>query len=89
MKKWLDYTFRFLLITIPFTLGVIGFISAGNGTLQSIYCSLCLYGMGQKELPPNTLIEIARWIAPLATAGILIAIIKAAKRHFQNFVAKF
>lgn len=89
MSKTLQRIGKFFLIVIPFILGIVGYTMAGQPALQAVYCSLHLYGMGQKELPPNTLIEIARWIGPFATAGLLLTIIKSARRHIHNFVAKF
>ena len=65
---------------------MIGYAFAGESLLQSIYASLCLYGMGQKEMPPNVIIEIARWIAPLATASTLVIAVRSASRKLRDFV---
>ena len=88
MSKKLQRTVKFFLIVIPFALGMIGYTLAGHSFLQAFYWSLHLYGMGQKELPPNVYIEIARWVGPFATAGILVSIFKAARRHVHNIIAK-
>ncbi len=88
MSKTLKRTVKFFLIVTPFVLGMIGYTLAGHPFLQAFYCSLHLYGMGQKELPPNVLIEIARWVGPFATAGLLLTIIKSARRHIHNLIAK-
>ena len=75
------------LLSLPFVLGFIGFSAAGESVLQAIYASLCLYGMGQRDMPPNILIEIARWIAPLATASAVIYVAKTLRTQIQVMIA--
>jgi len=86
MKSKLKNFLHIFCIAIPFILGLIGYAFAGESLLQSIYASLCLYGMGQKEMPPNVIIEIARWIAPLATASTLVIAVRSASRKLRDFV---
>ena len=56
--------------------------------LQSVYHSLCLYGMGHQESPANLIIEIARWLAPLATAGSVVLAVNALRRRLRAFAAR-
>ncbi len=77
-----------VLILIPFVLGMIGFTLAGEPVLQAVYRCIGLYGMGHSEMPANTLIEIARWLAPLATAGTVVLVANVLRQHFRVFVAR-
>lgn len=80
--------YRPILILIPFLLGLIGFLMAGETVLQAVYNCICLYGMGHKELPPNALIEVARWLAPLATAGSVVLVVRTLRRACRGIVAR-
>lgn len=80
--------YKLVLILIPFVLGMIGFTLAGEPVLQAIYRCIGLYGMGHSEQPANVLIEIARWLAPLATAGTVVLVVNALRQHFRVFVAR-
>ena len=80
MKKLIKMIYKPVLILIPFVLGLVGFTADGLSIPQAVYACICLYGMGHKELPANLFIEIARWLAPLATAawvvgGVALAIV--------------
>ena len=77
-----------ILILIPFILGMAGFTMAGDSPLQAVYQCICLYGMGQKDAPPNALIEVARWLAPLATAGSLVLVVKTLRRSAHGIIAR-
>lgn len=77
-----------ILILIPFILGMIGFGIAGEPVLQAVYHCICLYGMGHQELPPNVLVEIARWLAPLATAGSVVLVAKSLRRTCRRILAR-
>lgn len=61
---------RFIvLFGIPMLLGTAGFMAAGEGLLQAMFMTVQLFLIENGDLPPNLAIEIARWTAPLATAG--------------------
>ena len=77
-----------VLILIPFILGMIGFGMAGEPMLQAVYHCICLYGMGHQDLPPNVLIEVARWLAPLATAGSVVLVVRTLRRACHGIVAR-
>ena len=72
----------------PFILGLVGFTLDGEPLLQAVYAGLCLYGMGQKELPPNVLVEIARWLAPLVSASAVVAAAKSIRRYLHDASAR-
>lgn len=88
MKIRLNQLWKPTLILIPFILGMIGFTMAGDSLLQAVYQCICLYGMGVKGYSPNVLIEIARWLAPLATAGSLVLLVKNLRRSVHGIIAR-
>lgn len=88
MKSTYKIIWKPALITIPFILGMIGFTMAGDSLLQAVYQCICLYGMGQKDVPPNVLVEVARWLAPLATAGSLVLVVKTLRRSVHGTLAR-
>ena len=88
MKIVLSYLWKPAFIIIPFILGLLGFTMAGDSPLQAVYQCICLYGMGQKDVPPNVLVEIARWLAPLATAGGIVLLMKELRRSVHAWFAR-
>lgn len=72
---------RFLPV-LPLIVGVIGFVVlAREPFLDSVFNCMIMYVMNYTDVPPNILVEIARWTAPLATAGgVLIAFSSLQKR---------
>lgn len=76
------------LIPAPFVLGLVGFLISGEPVLQAVYQSVCLYGMGYQNSPANAVIEIARWLAPLATAGSVVLVVTALRRRIRAFLAR-
>ena len=68
-------------------MGFIGFSVSGETPLQAIYASICLYGMGQRDLPPNLLVEIARWVAPLCTVSVLLVVAKSIAYRLRAAIA--
>lgn len=88
MKNALRKIAKPLLILLPFVVGLIGFLQAEQTLPQAIYNSICLYGMGHKELPANFTIEIARWLAPLATAGSVVLVISVLRKGAHNLLAR-
>ena len=87
MKTKLKELARILFLSAPLILGFIGYLQAGESVSQAIYASLCLYGMGQKEMPANIIIEIARWIAPLATASTVFIVARSVRRRIRVFIS--
>ena len=75
---------RALLLVVPFLLGTVGFCRAGESTVDALFLAISLYGMQVQDPTPNLLVELARWTAPLATAGGVMMIF--ASRMVRNFV---
>ncbi len=91
--KWLcnfqglSYVAR-CLIVVPMVLGMIGFYLAGEGFLQAAFLCVSMYCLNYGELPPNAFVEIARWLAPVATASGLALVISAMNRGVKNWIAR-
>ncbi|MBR6518100.1 MAG: hypothetical protein IKT63_00315 [Oscillospiraceae bacterium] len=85
MKKKLYALTKYIFIAVPMIMGIIGYgLMEGAPLLQSIYISTSLYGFGADDIPPNIIIEIARWLGPVATASTFIIIVKFIRRSFLN-----
>lgn len=66
---------RFLkiLVVFPLLFGLYGFaVLEGEPFLDALFQSITMYMMNYGDTPPNLAIELARWTAPLATAGSVI-----------------
>ncbi len=75
--------FRFLLILTPFIIGFIGYLPLYNyDYFWSAYSAVRLYVLEIDLTEINFLVELARWLAPLATAGAAITFIK----EFQDSI---
>lgn len=84
MKKrnWLQIA----LFVVPEMIGTIGFLISRACTLQdALFRCLTMYVLNYGDTPPNLLVEIARWLAPVATAGGILFAISAAKENIRNF----
>lgn len=64
-----------LLFFAPLALGAAGLILVDRQpVLNSLFQCVWMYTLNYQDPPPNVLVELARWTAPLATAsGILLA----------------
>jgi len=80
-KPRLAWLSGFLLL-LPAALGVTGFLLAGGCAVQdAMFRCLTMYVLNYGEKPPNLLVELARWTAPLATAsGLLLALSRMQER---------
>ena len=84
MKK-----FTYVLFILPFVLGFCGLLSAGdNSILDAAFWSLQMYFLNYEESAPNLAVEIARWIAPLVTAGGILAFFMRYLMAARNFLRR-
>lgn len=77
---------RAFLLAVPLVLGVAGFVQAGEGPADALFLAISLYGMQVQDPTPNLLVELARWMAPLATAGGLLLAFASARQAVRNFI---
>ena len=80
---------RAVLILLPAALGTVGFLLSGSTFLNALFVSVTMYAMEFSDPPPNLLVELARWTAPIAAAsGILLAINSVKERLRNWFLAR-
>ena len=70
-----------LLIAVPLVVGMVGFLRAGTPVLDALYQCVVMYVLSYTGDPPNALVELARWIAPLATAGSVLTLVNALRER--------
>ena len=70
-----------ILLPLPLILGVYGFvILADEPFLDSVFNCVVMYVMNYGDTPPNFLVEIARWTAPLVMASFVVLAINSLER---------
>jgi hypothetical protein len=75
---------RFLLLAIPLVLGTVGLtVFAGRPLLDSIFRCITMYVLNYSDTPPNVLVDIARWLAPLATASWVVSVVLALRKALR------
>lgn len=76
---------RAVLLLTPVALGMVGFaVLDGRPLLDSLFTCVQLYTLGYGDTPPNLLVELARWLAPLATAGGVFLAVGALRQKLAN-----
>ena len=73
--------FRRLLLALPFVLGTWGFLLTGQRLTDAMFYTLQLYVLNYTVAAPNWLVDLARWTAPLATAGGVLLLLSALSRR--------
>lgn len=77
-KAALQLILKVVLFLIPFAIGFIGFLSVGNETpLWAAYHAIRLYSLNTDINDLNPLIEVARWLAPVAMCTTIIMLIRS------------
>ena len=76
MKKQLGRNLlKVMFFFLPLGLTIYGYLSIHEETfLNAAFIGVAMYVMNYGDTPPNIYVEIARWMAPLATASGLILI---------------
>lgn len=76
---------KLLLILLPFLLGAFGFIViAGEPVLDSLFACVMMYVLNYGDTPANVWIELARWTAPLATAGGVVLLLSRFQKRILS-----
>lgn len=76
-----------ILFIVPAAVGFVGYSIESYSFLDSLYGAICLYLFSPVFDEMNPLIEIARWIGPLATASGIIIAIKDIAMHMKRWAA--
>lgn len=75
-NRWSIYV-KGLLTVLPFIIGFMGFINLqGVSWSWAAYYAIRLYGLNTDVAEINSLIEFARWTAPIVTATALLLVFK-------------
>lgn len=76
MKKILKKIIPILGV-VPFIVGSVGYIAAGEGVTDSMYASFALYFVNPVSDEHNILIEFARWTAALVTTTVILFAVRS------------
>ena len=88
-KGWKKFL-RFLLLLLPFFIGFIGFLRLeGISVLWAAYYAIRLYGLNTDIYDINLFVEIARWLAPIATASAILTVLHGACNRFRDWTRSF
>lgn len=86
-KLWNRYHIisKLALLFAPTLLGMIGFAVDGSlSPSDALYTCVCMHMLGYQSSPPNLWVELARWTAPLATAGTVVWLLTALQVRIRN-----
>lgn len=60
---------KVMLFLLPLVLGTVGLMNAGMSLVNAIFDAITMYGMNYGEEPANWMVQLARWLAPIATVS--------------------
>ncbi len=77
-KHLVQLILKVILFLLPFGIGFVGFLSVDDESpLWAAYHSIRLYSLNTDITDLNPLIEIARWLAPVAMCTTLIVLVRS------------
>lgn len=86
MKKW-ENKLKILAPLLPALIGFYGFMQVQGMTVSwALYYTFRLYGLNTDIGDINIFIEIARWMAPVSIAGVLILAVKSVNTYFATYL---
>lgn len=78
-----------LLLLLPLAMGTYGLAGlAGQPLWDSLFIGVTMYTLNYTDSPPNLLVELARWTAPLATAGGTVLAFRFLRRWAAAFFTR-
>ena len=83
MNKKIIKLLKGLFLVTPLLLAVWGLTRAGEAPLDALFTGVIMYSLNYDESPVNGLVELARWLAPMATAGGLIMLFEPLVRRIS------
>lgn len=85
MHNHLSKTQKLILSCLPLLSGLAGFAMASAMSFpDSLFACICMYTLNYQDTPPNLLVELARWTAPMVTASSLLLAFTAAHDRLAN-----
>ena len=88
MKQLFKALWKPLLLVVPLLTGMLGFLQAGESFLQALFNCVCMFTLNYQHTPANILIEITRWLAPMATASGLVLVLASLRQWFHRLAAR-
>ena len=80
MKNRIKLLLKYLAFLLPLVLGAGGLMNAGENTLNAVFSSVTMYALNYGDPPANWMVQLARWLAPVATmSGIALVFFAAAR----------
>lgn len=77
--------FRVFLFVAPIIIGMIGFLVEGKcGLSEALFRCVTMYLVEYGDTPPNVFVDVARWLAPLATASGILLLFSVTKDSILN-----
>lgn len=87
MNKALKQAGKLLLFLLPLILGMLGlWVLAGEPVQDALFTCVSMYVLNYGDTPPNLLVELARWLAPLTTASGILLALRAARDQIHGLV---
>jgi len=84
---WKKFAFV-VFVPIPFILGLIGQMGEGGSFWNSAYNCLTMYLVDFGDPTDNVLIQVARWLAPMATVSGLTLVFTSIRVAVKRFIAR-
>ncbi len=85
MSRKMKEALLYLGLILPAVLGTVGYYYSGMPLSDSFYNALNLYGLNFADgITSNPVLEMARWMAPVATATAVLAVIQKAGRYIKH-----
>lgn len=77
---------KIIVFFLPFLIGVIGYYGIEKESLtNALYYSMCFYTLSYVTEAPNIVVELARWTAPLMTAGGLVLLVNSLRERIREW----
>lgn len=81
-------TLKTMVFFLPFLLGFIGyFVFAKESLGNALFYSMSFYTLSFVSEAPNFAVELARWMAPLMTAGGVILAVRSLQERVREWIA--
>lgn len=74
------------LVFVPFVVGAIGYLLAGEPFTNALYASFALYFTNPISDAYNGFIELARWTAPIAMVGAILEVLQKYSRALDLWI---
>lgn len=74
------------LVFVPFAVGAIGYLLAGEPFTNALYASFALYFTNPISDAYNGFIELARWTAPIAMVGAILEVLQKYSRALDLWI---